>query len=180
MTAKGRFATILIALTVFGCKGPLQTSAASAAEGLSGGSSGDGASGAPSSGGGTRVEYITDPTMDNMNAISVTIPANWHFQGVLMQSGDCGSGTFACEESRRTEHGGAVACAGVDLGKRVGGCVSAEGLFAAVGANERAGLSEVFGADNACAIRFRCTRSSRGSGEVEAVGGAGSGILPRR
>ena len=95
MTAKGRFATILIVLTVFGCKGPLQTSAASAAEGLSGSSSGDGANGAPSSGGGTRVEYITDPTMDNMNAISVTIPANWHFQGVLMQSGDCGSGTFA-------------------------------------------------------------------------------------
>ena len=95
MTAKGRFATILIALALFGCKGPLQTSAASAAEGLSGGSSGEGTNSAGVSSSGTRVEYIPDPTMDNMNAISVTIPANWHFQGVLMQSGDCGSGTFA-------------------------------------------------------------------------------------
>jgi hypothetical protein len=41
MTAKGRFATILIALTVFGCKGALQTSAAKAAEGLSSASAGD-------------------------------------------------------------------------------------------------------------------------------------------
>jgi hypothetical protein len=37
----------------------------------------------------TRVEYITDPSMNNMNAVSVTIPAKWHFQGVLFQGGQC-------------------------------------------------------------------------------------------
>src|SRR5450432_1890354 len=37
----------------------------------------------------TRVEYITDPSMNNMNAVSVTVPAKWHFQGVLFQGGQC-------------------------------------------------------------------------------------------
>jgi len=86
MTAKGRFATILIALTVFGCKGPLQTSAASTSEG--GGAS-------TASAGGTQKEYITDPSMDGMKAIEVTIPAKWHFQGMLSQGGSCPSTPFA-------------------------------------------------------------------------------------
>ena len=98
VTTKGRLATILIALTIFGCKGPLQTSAASAGEGANGGvnsgSTGDGASGASSSGGGTRVEYIKDPTLNNMDAIPVKYPANWKFQGVLFQPGNCANNTY--------------------------------------------------------------------------------------
>ena len=38
---------------------------------------------------GTRDEVITDPTMNDMRALSVTIPASWHFQGVLFQGDDC-------------------------------------------------------------------------------------------
>jgi len=93
MTSKGRLLTILIALTIFGCKGPMQTSAASSGGGASGGSSGDGASSASSSGatfgGGTRVEYIKDETLNNMDAIPVKFPASWKFQGVLFQPGNC-------------------------------------------------------------------------------------------
>ena len=89
MTAKGRFATILIALTLFGCKGPLNTSAASAGGNANGASSGYGASSATS--GGARLEYVTDPTLNNMNAFDVTIPAKWHFQGTLFQGGNCSS-----------------------------------------------------------------------------------------
>ncbi|MGA2194803.1 MAG: hypothetical protein ABSH40_05990, partial [Bryobacteraceae bacterium] len=52
------------------------------------------ARGAASPSGGARVEYITDPTLNNMNAFSVTIPAKWHFQGVLYQGGNCASTPF--------------------------------------------------------------------------------------
>jgi hypothetical protein len=89
MTTKGRLATILIALTFFGCKGPLQTSAASAGEGASGVAPGDGASGQSSTVGGTRIEYITDPTMNNMRVMPVQIPASWRFRGVLVPKGPC-------------------------------------------------------------------------------------------
>ena len=41
------------------------------------------------SAGGTRVEYIKDPTLNDMNAIPVTIPAKWRFQGALFQMGNC-------------------------------------------------------------------------------------------
>jgi len=78
MTIKGKLATILIALTFFGCKGTQQSSAASAGEGVGTASSG-----------GTRVEYITDPSMDNMQAGTVTIPAKWHFQGALLPGSAC-------------------------------------------------------------------------------------------
>jgi hypothetical protein len=37
----------------------------------------------------TRDEIITDPTMNNMKAFSVTLPTKWHFRGVLMQGDDC-------------------------------------------------------------------------------------------
>ena len=91
MRTKGRLATILIALALFGCKGPLQTSAANAAEGSSGASAGDGATTASASGGSPHKEYVTDPTLNNMNAYDVTIPAKWHFQGTLFQGGKCAS-----------------------------------------------------------------------------------------
>jgi hypothetical protein len=32
---------------------------------------------------------IVDPSLNNMNAVEVTIPGNWHFQGTLMQGGNC-------------------------------------------------------------------------------------------
>ena len=48
---------------------------------------------APASGG-TRVEYITDPTLNDMKAIAVKFPAKWHFQGVLYQGGKCAGEPF--------------------------------------------------------------------------------------
>ena len=83
MSTRGRLATILIALTLFGCKGPMTTSAATTGDG---GSSGDGVAAAVSSGG-TRTEAVPDTTLNNMAAFSVTVPANWKFQGVLIQGG---------------------------------------------------------------------------------------------
>ena len=80
MTTMGSLATVLVALTLFGCKGTVQTSAAASAV--------EGADGA-SSAGGTRIEYLKDPTLNNMNAVPVTIPANWRFQGALFQGGKC-------------------------------------------------------------------------------------------
>jgi hypothetical protein len=69
MHSKGRLAAILVVLALFGCKGSVTTSAASAAEGA-----GTGAAPGPSSGAATRVENIVDPTLDNKTAYSVTIP----------------------------------------------------------------------------------------------------------
>jgi hypothetical protein len=89
MNTKGRLATILIALALFGCKGPVQTSAASAGEGANGG-----ASSASSSSGGTRVEVVKDDTLNNMDAVEVRIPSNWKFQGVLFQPGNCVQTTY--------------------------------------------------------------------------------------
>ena len=76
MTTKGNLAPLLIAITVFGFFATLHLLAASPQEGV----------GTPSLPG-TRVEYIADPSMNNMNAIAVTIPETWHFQGVLFQAG---------------------------------------------------------------------------------------------
>jgi hypothetical protein len=43
------------------------------------------------SSGARQVKYITDPSFNGMNAVAVTIPAKWHFQGVLFQAGNCAS-----------------------------------------------------------------------------------------
>lgn len=75
MFTAGRITAILIALIALGCKEPLQTSAASA---------GDGGSIAAATG--THKEYITDPSLNNMNATEVTIPSKWHFQGELYEA----------------------------------------------------------------------------------------------
>jgi hypothetical protein len=40
------------------------------------------------------VEYVKDDTLNNMNAVEVTIPANWKFQGVLFQPGNCVQTTY--------------------------------------------------------------------------------------
>jgi hypothetical protein len=74
MFARLGFGTVLGAILFFACEAP-QISA-----------QGAGQKGAPS---GTRDEIVADPTMNNMKAFSVTIPAKWHFQGVLMQGDDC-------------------------------------------------------------------------------------------
>jgi hypothetical protein len=82
MVIRARLAVILIALSCFGCKGPQQASSAGTGDGVASAAS------SPSPGG-TQVEYIKDPTLNNMNAIPVTIPTNWKFQGVLFQPGNC-------------------------------------------------------------------------------------------
>ena len=94
MAISGKVTLMLVALVLLGCKGVQPTSAASGTDGANGGSSGDGASGPSSSVGGTRTENIVDPTMDNQTAFSVTIPAKWKFQGILLQGGEA-----ACESS---------------------------------------------------------------------------------
>jgi len=102
----GRLATILIALSLLGCKGSLSTAAASAgADGGSGGSS-DGAATATLSGGGTRVENIVDTTMDNKVAFYATIPAKWKFQGVLLQGGGATCDSYAYAVYRATSEDG--------------------------------------------------------------------------
>ncbi|MGA3019558.1 MAG: hypothetical protein ABSF62_20735, partial [Bryobacteraceae bacterium] len=58
------------------------------------GSSAPASAAAAQAAGGTRVEYITDPTLNDMKAIAVKVPAKWHFQGVLYQGGKCASMPF--------------------------------------------------------------------------------------
>ncbi|MGC1783680.1 MAG: hypothetical protein WA708_14250 [Acidobacteriaceae bacterium] len=89
MTLKSRFATIMILFTFFGCKESVQTSAASAVDGASSSSAGGGAKSASASDGGTRMVPITDPTLNNMTAFEVTVPAKWHVQGALFQGQSC-------------------------------------------------------------------------------------------
>jgi hypothetical protein len=99
MTTTRSLATILIALTCLscmGCKSPIETPAANASEGAGTASSGEGlregvSTASSSAGASTHKEYVTDPTLNNMNAFSVTIPTKWHFQGVLYQGGNCSS-----------------------------------------------------------------------------------------
>jgi hypothetical protein len=85
VTTVGRFAAILLALTFFGCKGPVESSAAATETSETG---------SAASGSGTKVQYVTDPTLNNMHAFAVTVPAKWHFQGVLYQGGNCTSVPF--------------------------------------------------------------------------------------
>jgi hypothetical protein len=44
---------------------------------------------AATSAGGVQVEAIKDPSLDDMTAYQVTIPAKWHFQGVIYEGGNC-------------------------------------------------------------------------------------------
>lgn len=89
MAITGRFAAMVVALVLLGCKGVQPTSAASGGDGGNGAVSGDGAGGASSAVGATRVEYITDPTMNNMRVMPVQVPASWSFRGVLVPKGTC-------------------------------------------------------------------------------------------
>jgi len=92
MTSKGRVVAMLVTFALLGCKGVQPTSAASGGDGGPVASSGDGsgaASGAGADSGATRTEYIKDPTLNNMNAMPVVIPASWRFQGVMVPKGPC-------------------------------------------------------------------------------------------
>ena len=64
-----RLAAVVTALTILGCKGSGPLSAASVSIG------------------GTKDVSVPDTTMNNMAAYSVTIPASWSLQGILMQGG---------------------------------------------------------------------------------------------
>lgn len=93
MISKGRLAAMLIAFTFFGCKGLVQTTAASSGEGIGSG--------------GTITQNITDPTMNNITAFYVKIPATWKFQGVLMQGGAATCDSYAMLSWRATSSDGA-------------------------------------------------------------------------
>src|ERR1700734_3079619 len=66
-------------------KGKSSTSAPASAPASASAVSSDEASGP------RQVKYITDPSFNGMNAVAVSIPAKWHFQGVLFQAGNCAS-----------------------------------------------------------------------------------------
>ncbi len=75
MATKGRIAAVLVVISFLICQGARKACAA--------GQGGEAAPTPPN----TQVEYITDPSMNNMQAIAVTIPEKWHFQGVLLLAG---------------------------------------------------------------------------------------------
>jgi hypothetical protein len=85
-----RAVVVFIVAGLVGCKSAQPT--VSAANG-----GGDGGTAIAADGGvtkasyasGTQKKYVTDPTLNGMNAAEVTVPANWHFQGVLYQGGNC-------------------------------------------------------------------------------------------
>ncbi len=73
MNFKVRLAILSIAIAFLGWKGLAESSAA--------------AMGAANTASGTRTEDVSDATLNNMRAFSVTMPAGWKFQGVLLQGG---------------------------------------------------------------------------------------------
>jgi hypothetical protein len=78
---------LAVGFAVIGCKSSSADSAAS--EGSGAGATGGGAAAAAAAGGAPVKQEIVDPSLNNMNAVEVTIPAGWHFQGMLMQGGNC-------------------------------------------------------------------------------------------
>lgn len=70
-----------IVVAVFGCKSGSSAAPAAAAVG---------GVGAAAAAGGVTKQAIVDPSLNNMVALEVTIPAGWHFQGTLQQgAGQC-------------------------------------------------------------------------------------------
>lgn len=87
VTAMGmRFGLVVIGVALAGCKGSQPVAASAAGSDVR--AAADGASATAVASGGTQVQYINDPSL-NMNAIAVTIPAKWKFQGIFMQPGNC-------------------------------------------------------------------------------------------
>jgi len=91
MSMKSKLAMILVVIGVFGCKGPLQSSAASAAEGANGRIERRRCE----QWRGIRTENVTDPTMNNIPAFYVKVPASWKFQGALLQGGPATCDSYA-------------------------------------------------------------------------------------
>lgn len=89
MKTKSTLAVVLMVITLVGCKGTKATSAATMREGGVGAEPAPAASGAGADNVAKRVEYIKDPTLNNMNAMPVVIPASWRFQGVMLPKGPC-------------------------------------------------------------------------------------------
>jgi hypothetical protein len=93
MSGKARIAALVVGVAVFGCKGTQTISASAPSAGASANSpaavSSTSSSGTPASGSATKVEYITDPTLNNMNVMPIQVPASWSFQGVLVPQGAC-------------------------------------------------------------------------------------------
>jgi hypothetical protein len=90
MAMERRAAIMVLLAMLVGCKSAQPTTAAT--DGGSDGTSGAAAEGTvakASYASGTQKAYITDPTLNGMNAVEVTVPGNWHFQGVLYQGGNC-------------------------------------------------------------------------------------------
>jgi hypothetical protein len=85
MAYKGKVVTLLVVLVLLGCKGVQPTSASTGAA-----VEGDGGMGAATGSAVTsKVAYITDPTLNDMNAISVRVPSRWQFKGWLAQGDTC-------------------------------------------------------------------------------------------
>jgi hypothetical protein len=74
MRAKGIVAATLISLTLSGCSSKQITAVLN---------------GDALTSGGTRTEVIHDPTLNNMAAFQIPVPAKWHFQGVVDQGDGC-------------------------------------------------------------------------------------------
>ena len=86
ITRKAQIATVVAAFALIGCKSVPTTSPSAV-------SAGAGAGSTPSSG--TQVAYVTDPTLNDMNAVAVTIPTGWKFQSALFQGGNCATYPYA-------------------------------------------------------------------------------------
>jgi hypothetical protein len=80
--------TVLMAIALLGCKGVQPTSAASDVDGAAAVPIAS-SNAAGSSEGATRIEYITDPTLNNMRVMPIKIPASWTFKGVLVPKLPC-------------------------------------------------------------------------------------------
>ncbi len=78
----------VVALTLFGCKSGTSAAPADPAGGASSASAGAGAVATAAQG--STKQNIVDPSLNNVTAVTVTVPASWHFQGTLQQgSGQC-------------------------------------------------------------------------------------------
>jgi hypothetical protein len=91
MAIREKLAAMLVAMVLLGCKGAQSTTAANGVNGSNGELSGDGAVAVAGvdGGGGTRIEYITDPTMNNMKVMPIQVPASWSFRGALIAKSPC-------------------------------------------------------------------------------------------
>ena len=87
LSAKGCVAVLAIVAALVGCKSGTATGAVAGASDSSAGGSASGS--VPGLTSGTQTAYIQDPSLNNMNAISVSIPARWIFQGTLVQGDQC-------------------------------------------------------------------------------------------